>query len=117
MHRLDPGLAESDVVGRAVAAQTRYGWRSLVGGRARLFAGAIALHDLSWARAGAVIARSGALAARAGPLASAIDLALVRLVHAALFRLLHPRMARPPSDRSFAAVAVEARPQARPDSR
>jgi hypothetical protein len=108
MHRLDPALSESDVVGRAVAAETRLGWRSLVGGRARLFARAMAWHDLWWARAGAGIARGGALAARAVPLVCAIDRALLRLAHAALFRLTHRRMSRPPSDRSFAAVPAEA---------
>jgi len=108
MSRLDPPLDAGDVVGRATAAKTRHGWRSLEGGRARLFAVAMALHDLAWAGIGAGIARAGPVVARAAPLASAIDLAAGRMAHAALFRLLHPRVARPSPHRSRENVPADA---------
>ena len=90
---VDPPLAPADVVGRAVTVETRHGWRSLEGARARTYALGAALHDLFWAGVGVVVDRAGLHPVR--PLVTALDRGLLRVAHLAAFRLLHPRVEAP----------------------
>ena len=92
---LDPPLAHSDVVGRAVTVETRHGWRSFEGARARSYALGAALHDLFWAGVGVVVHRAGNVLLPVRPLVTALDRGLLRAAHFAAFRVLHPRVEAP----------------------
>ena len=98
---LDPPLERSRVVGRAIAVQVEDGWRGLRGRRARVYAWALALHDLAWAALGVLAARFDRLARGAGgslslsSLVRASDRQLLHLVHWLLFSLVHPRIESP----------------------
>lgn len=82
----DPPIPPSAVVGRAIAARGPGGWRALRGARPRLWARALALHDLFW---GSIYARTPTAARR---VVVGVDRRLLRAVHAAFSRALHPTL-------------------------
>lgn len=90
---LDPKIPPADVVGRVIAVETARGWRGLDGPAARLYARAVAAHDLAWAAAAALARRGGD-----GPLAAvaAVDRGLLRVAHAALFAACCRPLRQPP---------------------
>jgi hypothetical protein len=96
---LDPPLNREDVRGRIVAVREAGGWRDLTARRARLYARAVAAHDLAWAAVAAVARRLDRAIAFTGlepSLAVAmLDRALLRLAHRVLFARCHPRVAGP----------------------
>jgi len=100
-NRLDPPLDRSDVHGRVFAVLLDGGWRDLRSGRGRLYAKALAFHDLAWAAAGVLAARFDRRVGREGspgPLeraAEAADRLLLGLFHRLLFSGFHPRIAAP----------------------
>jgi len=100
-HRLDPPLDRSRVYGRVFAVLRDGGWRDMRPGRARLYARALALHDLAWAAVGVLAARLYRRAGREGSrrsletTAAFVDQKLLGLFHRLLFSWIHQRIDRP----------------------
>jgi hypothetical protein len=100
-NRLDPPLDRSLVHGRVFAALKDGDWRDMRSGRARLYAKALAFHDLAWAAAGVLATRLDRRVGREGSpgsLGGAVERAdrmLLGLFHRVLFSLFHPRIAAP----------------------
>jgi hypothetical protein len=98
---LDPPLDRANVIGTVVAVQRDGEWIGLEGSRARLYARAVALHDLVWAAAGVAAVRVGRRLARLGfgarlaRLPAALDWRLLGLAHRLLFHRLHPAVPPP----------------------
>ncbi len=99
---LDPPVAPESVVGRAVAVRRDGRWRRLDGRLARVYAIAVAGHDLAWAALAVLASRTVDRAlARLGArspgrrIAAAADRALLRIADRILFRRVH-RAAPPP---------------------
>ena len=92
---LDPPLDPALVLGRVVALEDGGVWRSFRTRRARLYALALAWHDLFWAAVGVGLSavESGlgrfGLAVALAPAARAVDRFLLGWLHRALFRRLH----------------------------
>jgi signal peptidase I len=100
-NRLDPPLDRSRVHGRVFAVLRDEVWREMRSGRARLYATALAFHDLVWAAAGVLAARIDRRVGREGSpgslerAAGAVDRMLLGLFHRVLFPWFHPRIAAP----------------------
>ena len=100
-NRLDPPLDRSRVHGRVFAVLKDGGWRDMRSGRARLYAKALAFHDLDWAAAGVLAARFDRRMGREGSprslawAAEGVDRMLLGLFHRVLFSWFHPRIAAP----------------------
>jgi len=101
---LDPPLDGKRVRGRAVALEARGAWWDLDAPGARLYALAVALHDLFWSAAIHCASRGDDLledARLAGPLrgwASRADRWLLQQAHRRLFFPAHRRLKRPLDD-------------------
>ncbi len=91
---LDPPVEPSRVAGRVVALERNGVWRSLLPRRARVYAWLVAFHDLAFAAIGVLSGRADRRLGRAvlHPRVEWLDRGLLRLAHAALFVLLHPRV-------------------------
>jgi hypothetical protein len=98
---LDPPLERSRVLGRVVAMEDAEGaWWDLRGGGGRLYALALALHDLFWAAA--TVAATGVdrglrLGGRLRKRVIGLDQRLLHATHRLFFRRCHVRLARPPA--------------------
>lgn len=92
---LDPVVERSRVRGRVIAFEKDGRWWGLRTGRARAWALAVALHDLSWAAAGVLARAAEARFRRAGlslPLGgwvASVDRLALAWAHRMLFRPLH----------------------------
>lgn len=89
---LDPPVTSDRVLGRVVAIDRGDGWRDLRTRRARLYARALAVHDLAWAAAGAAAARLDRRprGGRWRRVVGRLDRRMLRLVHGLLFERMHP---------------------------
>jgi len=96
---LDPLLPPEAVLARVVAVRRAGTWRSLSGPAARVYARAMAWHDLSWAAAGHVARKAGF-----GTLVSRCDLGALNVLVPLVFPLCHRRI--PPPAASSPETAV-----------
>ncbi len=100
---LDAPVDRARVLGKVVAIEERGQWWSLESGGARLWAIAMALHDLCWAAAGVAAGdierRLRRLGLRIGLQAwvARVDRFLLGVAHRSLFGRMHRRSARPPA--------------------
>lgn len=101
MPGLDPPLDRARVLGRVVAIENDDGWRDLRGAGAKLYALALALHDLAWAVAAVAGSRADGALRRLGVSGGVrrrieyLDRRLQRWAHSLLFERLHPLCAEP----------------------
>ena len=87
---LDPLLAPESVLARVVAVRRAGTWRSLSGPAARVYATAMAWHDLAWAAAGHVARKAGL-----GTLVARCDLGTLDVLVPFAFPLCHRRILPP----------------------
>jgi len=87
---LDPLLAPQDVLARVIALRRSGSWRSLTGPTARVYARAMAWHDLFWAAAGHAARKAGA-----GTLVARCDSGALSLFVPFVFPLCHRRIPPP----------------------
>lgn len=92
---IDPPLDRSRVIGRAVAVRRGDGWRDLTGRAARVYARAVALHLLAWSGLAVLVCGRAGRRTALRRAVVAIDRGLLRLCHAALFRVCHRRTEPP----------------------
>ena len=101
---IDPPLDPQRFVGRVTAVRDGDGWWRLRGRRARLYAGCLAWHDLTWAGLVSLAGMGDRGFKKLGlktpflGITARIDRGLLRLAHALLFRHLHRRTASPPGE-------------------
>ena len=99
---IDPPLDPRRLVGRVTAVRDGDGWWRMRGRGARLYAGCLAWHDLTWAALVSIAGRGDRGFRKLGlktpflGVMARIDRGLLQLGHALLFRPLHRRTDEPP---------------------